>query len=74
MEYRVRPNLMKEKRKRGERVRSVLLDILSPDLLEVFGMVGYDAFMLEGEHHAIDENLSQLEWHIVLHEVRLEFG
>ena len=57
MEYRVRPNLMKEKRKRGERVRSVLLDILSPDLLEVFGMVGYDAFMLEGEHHAIDENL-----------------
>ena len=57
MEYKVRPNLMKERRKRGEPVRSVLLDILSPDLLEVFGMSGYNAFMLEGEHHAIDENL-----------------
>ena len=57
MEFHVRPNLMKERRKSGEPIRSVLLDILSPDLLEVFGMAGYNAFMLEGEHHAIDENL-----------------
>ena len=57
MEYKVRPNLTKERRLRGERVRSVLLDILSPDLLEVFGQAGYNAVMLEGEHHALDEGL-----------------
>src|SRR3954452_11504143 len=57
MEYKVRPNKIKEKRKRGERVTSVLLDILSPDLLEVFALAGYDSVMFEGEHHALDENL-----------------
>jgi len=48
---------MKEKRTRGERVRNVLLDILSPDLLEVFALAGYESVMFEGEHHALDENL-----------------
>ncbi len=57
MEYKVRPNLSKEKRKRGERGAGVLLDILSPDLLEVFALAGYDSVMFEGEHHAQDENL-----------------
>jgi 4-hydroxy-2-oxoheptanedioate aldolase len=57
VEYKVRPNKLKEKRKRGERVPGVLLDILSPDLLEVFALAGYQTVMFEGEHHALDENL-----------------
>jgi 4-hydroxy-2-oxoheptanedioate aldolase len=54
--FSVRPNRLKSKPPGSPRP-FVLLDILSPDLLEIYGMLGAECFMIEGEHAAYDETL-----------------
>jgi 4-hydroxy-2-oxoheptanedioate aldolase len=54
--FTVRPNRLKSKAPGAPRP-FVLLDILSPDLLEIYGMLGAECFMIEGEHAAWDESL-----------------
>lgn len=54
----VRPNKVKIA---GSRGRWFLLDILHPDFLEIFGLLGYDSFTIEGEHAACsDETILSL--------------
>lgn len=55
MEFTVRKNRLKERNAQGLASSMVLLDILEPGIVELFAMAGYDVVMLEGEHHAINE-------------------
>ena len=54
-QVRIRRNKVKEKWKAGQAYSWVLLDLMSPQLVEMLGLVGFDAVMLEGEHAALDE-------------------
>ncbi|HEU0166804.1 MAG TPA: aldolase/citrate lyase family protein [Chloroflexota bacterium] len=55
MKYVVRPNRAKQKLHEGKAVRGFLMDVPSAELVEILGLLGYDSFMLEGEHHIYDE-------------------
>jgi 2-keto-3-deoxy-L-rhamnonate aldolase RhmA len=50
MEGMVRRNALKRKLAEGKRVCGVLLEINSPELVEVFGHLGYDFVFLDGQH------------------------
>lgn len=52
-----RPNRVKMKWKAGETYSWVLLDLMSPQLVEMLGKIGFDAVMLEGEHAPLSETL-----------------
>ncbi|HEU0167435.1 MAG TPA: aldolase/citrate lyase family protein [Chloroflexota bacterium] len=55
MKYVVRPNRVKQKILEGKPVRGFLLDVPSPELVEILGLLGFDTFTMEGEHHIYDE-------------------
>lgn len=55
MEFHVRKNLLKERNAKGLPSSMVLLDILNPAMVELFAMADYNVVMLEGEHHALNE-------------------
>lgn len=53
---RVRPNRLKQQ-KPGAPRPFVLFDIPSPELLEIYGQLGAECFMIEGEHAAWNESV-----------------
>lgn len=55
MSIQVRPNRLKSKLVSGEAHSWALLDIMSVELVEVLGMVGFDSFLIDGEHVAMNE-------------------
>ena len=56
----VRKNLLRRKLARGETVLGPNLQIPSPELIEMFGLAGFDFVMLDGEHGDATPHLSQL--------------
>jgi 4-hydroxy-2-oxoheptanedioate aldolase len=51
----VRPNRLKSKLINAEPHSWALLDIMSVELVEVLGIVGFDSFLIDGEHVALNE-------------------
>ena len=49
----LRPNRVKHKLERGE-VAAIVTGEMNPDLVEVFGSLGFDGVWIEGEHGPID--------------------
>jgi 4-hydroxy-2-oxoheptanedioate aldolase len=55
MKYVVRPNRIKQKMREGKPVFGFLLDVPSPELVEILGLLGFDTFTMEGEHGVYDD-------------------
>ena len=55
MEVKYRRNRMKQKILSGQDHSWLLLDLMSIELIEIIGMLGYDYFMIEGEHAFLNE-------------------
>lgn len=55
MRLRDGTNRLRQKWLAGEKISWVLLDFMSPDLVEIIGRVGFDAIMIEGEHASVNE-------------------
>ncbi|MSU48401.1 MAG: hypothetical protein EXS37_04795 [Opitutus sp.] len=60
MTHSVRKNLAWRKLARGETVFGPNLQIPSPELVELFGLAGFDFVMLDGEHGATTPHLPSL--------------
>lgn len=59
MSIQVRSNRLKSKLVKGQANSWALLDIMSVELVELLGMVGFDSFLIDGEHVARDEQTVQ---------------
>lgn len=51
----VEPGRLRQKWEAGQQISWVLLDLVSFDLVEIIGRVGFDALMIEGEHAPLNE-------------------
>jgi 4-hydroxy-2-oxoheptanedioate aldolase len=59
MAFQVRLNRLKKKLLSGQDSSWVLLDIMSVEIVEILGMLGFDSFLMEGEHAALNEDKIQ---------------
>jgi 2-keto-3-deoxy-L-rhamnonate aldolase RhmA len=51
-------NRIKEQLARGEMVYGVWADVFDPNLIEMFGVMGYDFALLDGEHTVLDHRMA----------------